>query len=374
MSGTLELPCANCGAPLTYSPGVDSLACEHCGAINDLPAEPEGPWERADLAIREHDYLARLETELPEAELAEAETVACPGCGAEVTFDDTVIAERCPFCATPLSREAAQTRRHPRPDGVLPFLLTEREARERMKRWLGRLWFAPSGLKSYAEAGRPMSGVYLPYYTYDALGEAEYRGQRGDAYYVTQHVNIVQDGKPRRVARQVRRMRWTPVSGRVRRAFDDVLIPASTTIEPVADRAEAGGRSWDLSALEPFRREFLAGFRAEAPSVGLEAGFARAAQVMEGILARDARFDIGGDAQRLTELNARYRDVTFKHVLLPLWIAAYRWRNKPYRVVINGRTGEVQGERPWSPWKIALTVAVVLIAAVAAGYFMAGTR
>ena len=40
-------------------------------------------------------------------------------------------------------------------------------------------------------------------------------------------------------------------------------------------------------------------------------------------------------------------------MLLPVWVAAFRFVGRPYRFVVNGRTGEVQGERPWSFWKIA---------------------
>ena len=40
--------------------------------------------------------------------------------------------------------------------------------------------------------------------------------------------------------------------------------------------------------------------------------------------------------------------LTFKHVLLPVWLAAYRYRGKSFRFVVNGRTGSVEGERPWS--------------------------
>ena len=59
------------------------------------------------------------------------------------------------------------------------------------------------------------------------------------------------------------------------------------------------------------------------------------------------------------------RDVTFKHILLPVWLVAYRFRGRTYRFVVNARTGRVQGERPWSAWKIAL--AVILGAAFAGG-------
>ena len=153
--------------------------------------------------------------------------------------------------------------------------------------------------------------------------------------------------------------------------FDDVLVQASETMGATKDGAEYAGASWDLAALEPYRTEYLAGFRAEAPSVNMEDGYARANQIMEQMLVRDIKFDIGGDAQRISQMDARYSNITFKHVLLPVWLASYRWQNKPFRVVVNGRTGQVQGERPYSVWKIACAVVAGLIVAGAVGYIIA---
>ena len=373
MSAPTELPCRQCGAPLAFNPGAGKLVCPFCGAENEIEGAGQavGPWgERtgADTGIRELDYEAALRNLLDAAEIEETTIVRCPGCGAEVSFDAATLADQCPFCATPLARGETHAHRHPKPQGILPFALDARAARDRMTGWLGSLWFAPGGLKKFAQAGRPLSGVYLPHYTYDAVGNADYAGQRGDAYYVTR-TRIV-SGKTQ--AYQERRIRWRPVSGRVRHVFDDVLVPASDSLaESLADGAEYGGRSWDLAALEPYRPEFMAGFRAEAPQRALEEGYARAQQLMEQVLLRDIKFDIGGDAQQITSMAARYSDVTFKHVLLPVWLAAYRWRGKVYRVVVNGRTGAVSGERPYSAIKIAVAVVLALIVAAAVGYAIA---
>ena len=60
----------------------------------------------------------------------------------------------------------------------------------------------------------------------------------------------------------------------------------------------------------------------------------------------------------------------FKHVLRPVWISAYRYRDKGYRFLSNGQTGEVSGESPKSWWKIGflvLGVLVVLILVLMAG-------
>jgi hypothetical protein len=126
-----------------------------------------------------------------------------------------------------------------------------------------------------------------------------------------------------------------------------------------------------MTALEPYRPEFLAGFRAEAYTVELDDGFVEARQIMDRQIERDIKFDIGGDRQRISSVDTTVRDVTFKHVLLPVWLAAYKYRGQTYRFVVNGQTGRVQGERPWSAWKIAFAVILGLIVAAAVGYFYA---
>jgi hypothetical protein len=77
---------------------------------------------------------------------------------------------------------------------------------------------------------------------------------------------------------------------------------------------------------------------------------------MAAAIRDDVVRDIGGDHQRVHRVETRHEGVTFKHVLLPVWLAAYRYRDRTFRFVVNARTGEVQGERPWSWVKIALAV------------------
>ena len=370
------LPCTDCGAALNYQPGAGMLVCPYCGTENQIEGSGQqtSPWGEktgSGPEIRELDYLAALNDALDDAVIEETATIKCPGCAAEVSLDSETLADDCPFCATPLAREESHSHRHPKPQGVLPFAFDERDAKQKMADWLGSLWFAPNSLKKFAEAGRPLSGVYLPHYTYDAVGDANYTGQRGDAYYVTRTRTVMVDGKSQTETYQERRINWKNVSGHVRHAFDDVLVQASDTMGPASQAAEYGGRSWDLAALEPYRTDYLAGFRAEAPGVSLEEGYNRANALMEQTLVRDVKFDIGGDEQRISSMNSRYSNITFKHVLLPVWLASYRWNNKPFRVVVNGRTGQVAGERPYSWWKIAFATLLGLMVAGAVGYAIA---
>ncbi|MGR3322480.1 MAG: TFIIB-type zinc finger domain-containing protein [Pseudooceanicola sp.] len=353
-----RFPCPNCGADYRFDPAAGRLVCDFCGHSEELEGA-EAPGQ----AIRELDFRAALDARLPEAETEETRTSHCPNCGAVIEFDADTHATECPFCATPVVTDTG-THRQIKPRGVLPFALDEPAARKAMTDWLGRLWFAPNGLQDYARKGRKMQGIYVPYWTYDADTSSSYRGERGTIYYETR--TVMKDGKPRIV--QVQKIRWHPASGRVKRFFDDVLVLASRSLpKRYTDALEP----WDLSALEPYRPDFLAGFRAEAYQVDLSEGFGEAREKMDRQIARDVKFDIGGDAQRIHSVDTAIRDVTFKHILLPVWLAAYRYRGNTYRFVVNGRTGRVQGERPWSAWKIAVAVILGLIVAGAVGYIAA---
>ncbi len=352
MTATEEhrFPCDACGADMRFAPGGDRLECDHCGATQTI--DEAGPW---DGAVKELDFRAAIQNLLPLQEMEETRVSHCPSCAAEVEFDPAQHAAECPFCATPVVTDTG-THRHIKPRGVLPFALDDKQASDAMRAWLGSLWFAPNGLKAYARQGKAPSGIYVPYWTFDARTQTRYDGQRGTKY-------TVKSGK-----RTVTKIRWRRVAGRVARAFDDVLVLASQSLpKRYTDALEP----WDLSAMEPYRPEYLAGFRAEGYQIDLDTGFQAARVKMDAQIRRDIKFDIGGDRQRIDRVDTQISDVTFKHVLLPVWLAAYKYRGETYRFVVNGRTGRVQGERPWSAWKIAFAVLVGLIVAAGLGYVVA---
>ncbi|SNX67470.1 hypothetical protein SAMN05878503_101104 [Cereibacter ovatus] len=364
MSEIRHWPCDACGADLRFAPGQSHLACDHCGHEQAIPdASPGHPQALGELPLR-----PALTGALPAAAAEQIRTTPCPSCGALVEFRDATHATRCPFCDTPVVAGTGESRLI-KPQAVIPFRLTEREARAAMVGWLGRLWFAPNGLRAYARKGRALTGIYVPYWTFDTATRSRYSGQRGDAYYTSRTVTVMVDGKPHQRTEQVRHIRWTSVSGRVARAFNDVLVMASASLPRSYTEALA---PWDLSALAPYRADFLAGFAAEGYTVGLAEGWGRAKEVMAQTIRGDVARDIGGDEQRITAIDTDWSDETFKHILLPVWTAAYRYNGKSYRFVVNGQTGRVQGERPWSVWKIAFAVVLALLLAAAAAYVAQG--
>lgn len=339
-------PCDECGADLEFSIGTQTMKCPYCGAVKTIEIS-----ETAEIV--EHDFQAMLEQlktqrleGKPDDETAESEhAIRCSSCGAEVIFQGTLTSSQCPYCANPLQRDKIHDAPTRIPvDGMLPFQIPERDAAERLRNWVKSLWWAPNEFLKQGASGK-FNGVYLPYYTFDSLTYTKYTGQRGDHYWVT-----VGEGKDQR---REMRTSWSFRSGEFQRFFDDVLIVAAS------DQSRALIESlepWPLERCVPFTQQMLAGLFARTYDVTLEAGFSEARLRIESALTSDIRQRIGGDEQSITSQKVSYSGVTFKHLLLPVWLMAYRYHEKPYRVVINAVTGEVSGERPYSAFKIASAI------------------
>ncbi|MEO1232686.1 MAG: hypothetical protein AAFZ18_27700 [Myxococcota bacterium] len=343
--------CDGCGAHVAFSPEAQRLVCPYCGTEK---ARPESEAE-----VVEHDLGGALEKGFAEAPTVEAQTLRCGACGATTRIEGHVLASRCPFCDTPFTAPPT-AERVLLPQATLPFRVEARDAREAFSKWMAGRWFAPNDLLRRARK-EGLDGVYLPFFTFDATTETWYRGERGDHYYETESYTAYENGEAVRRSRTVQRTRWWPTSGAVFLGFDDVLVLASQGLpESLVRKLEP----WDLDALVPHDESFLSGFTAEIDQRGLKDGFAECKTRCEPEIQRQVRRDIGGDVQRIHHHNTAWSGVTFKHVLLPVWVGAFRYRDAVYRVVVNARTGEVQGERPWSWWKIGATVlaAAVLIA------------
>ncbi len=350
-AGIQQHSCNLCGAKVDFAPGTSAMKCPYCGTEIQI-AQTESP-------VAERDYREFLEKTGAEKESYEAQRVKCDKCGAETTMPPESASGICPFCGANMVFSGSVSRLI-RPEALLPFKISQKEAFDKFRRWIQKLWFAPSDLKNYARSQGKLAGVYVPYWTYDSETTTSYQGERGDHYYVTENYTAIENGRSVPRTRQVQRTRWTPAAGTVHNSFDDVLIPASKSLP---SKYENDLEPWDLPNLVAYADEYLSGFRAESYQISLTEGFETAKTVMAGAIQNSIRQNIGGDEQRIHASETQYGSITFKHVLLPIWLSAYRFREKSYHILINGRTGEVQGERPYSGWKVAGAVLLGLAVA-----------
>ena len=311
--------------------------------------------------IKEYDYRVALDKLSKNHKELHEKEVKCTSCGTTFALSPYSVSTLCPSCGTPAIVDFVQDIT---PQSIIPFVLTQEKAKEGFKKWIGSLWFAPSALGKYFRENEKLKGYYLPYWTYDSNTSTHYSGQRGDVYYVTVTRTVIENGRRRNIRTQEPRIRWTPVSGRVRMAFDDVTIGATHTISRVIVDALA---PWNTTVLKPFDERYLSGFEAEEYTIGLDNGFEFAKAKMRSSIEQLIRRDIGGDQQQITSVNTAYNDVTYKNVLFPVWTATFEYKNKLYRYAINAQTGKISGEHPYSYVKIALAVLGAIL--VAGGLF-----
>jgi len=338
---------------LDFDPRSEGLSCPYCGTACQVA--------RSEEEIEELDFQGVLDQAEEEQEVEDRLDSKCDACGASTTFEANVTSAECPFCGTNVVL-AGRSTKIIKPRSVLPFKVEFNKATAKFRSWVKGRWFAPTKLKQLASVTGGISGVYIPYWTYDCATTSAYRGERGDNCEVREASAAI--GRGPRVSRgkTATKIRWNAVRGSVHKTFDDVLVVGSESLpRRFADRLEP----WDLENLAPYSDGFLSGFRAESYQIGLKPGFECARKVIDGRIRTAVREEIGGDHQRIHKVTTGYDAITFKHVLLPVWISAYRYQGKVYRFLINGRTGEVQGERPYSWIKIVLAILVGLSALTA---------
>jgi DNA-directed RNA polymerase subunit RPC12/RpoP len=353
-----QFPCKKCGARVDFDPSAHALKCPYCGHTEDIT--PSGG------KVVEHDFEEYLRHHDGESTVTgRGNQVTCQACGAVVLLEDKVVTDKCPYCATHLENKPEAAQSMIAPECMLPFAIQKREAIDRFSKWLKGLWFAPNALQQFANLGQ-MNGVYVPFWTFDSMTYTWYTGERGDDYQETEwytdtetytDANGQVQSRSVQKTRTVTKTRWTPVSGQVRHFFDDVAVVASTSLP---QHYSATLTPKELKSVEPFKPEYLSGFISERYTIGPKEGFETAKEIMDAEIRRLCTRDIGGNHQRLHTVDTKHVGVTFKHLLLPVWLASYRFQEKAYRVLVNGQTGHVTGDRPYSWIKITLLVLVIL--------------
>lgn len=341
-STTSAYSCKGCGAPLVYKPGTDTLVCNHCGSTQSIPKEDKVLIEELDF----EKYIANFETE----NFSTTKVVTCSNCKATPTVDENLKSMLCPYCGSPLIETNVSQERYIKPGYVSPFQISKNQVNGILAKWAKGLWFAPNKLQRAILSPLNLHGIYTPYWTYDTNTTTDYTGERGDAYYVT-----VGSGENKR---QERRVRWRYVSGRITNFYDDVLIPASRTLDM---KLLSGINKWDTKNIVKINDSYLAGFITEKYQIDLREGFGYARQVIEDSERSNVRYDIGGDEQRIKSMDIQYSDIKFKHLLLPIYISAFQYKNKLYTFYINGFTGHISGKRPYSAIKITFATIAALI-------------
>lgn len=262
------------------------------------------------------------------------------------------MAKSCPFCGTSHVIESAEIAGL-KPNALIPFLIDEQNAIDNCKKWSRRRILAPRKFKKSFSA-RNVKGVYTPCFTFDSLTNSTYQGVVG------QHrTRVVGSGKNRRTETYTV---WFNIKGTYDEFFDDILISAGGKVE---QRQIDKISPFAKNKSQVYEKKFLHGFVANHYDKNIELSWGEAKELIDKIITRKIVSKHNADVVRYININTKHSNVTYKYMLMPVYVGNYTFNSKLYNIYINGSTGKVNGKSPVSPIRvIALIIAGIALLVV----------
>lgn len=327
--------CPGCGNFLAYDPKSQKLKCDYCDTLVDTEPVSEA---------KELPYYR--DTEQGFVPWQGVKSVRCRSCGAVSVLSAYETVSACPFCNASNIVEVDEIEGL-KPNGILPFKISKEDVHVHYKKWLKGKHLAPFKLKKEANK-QPSKGIYVPLFTFDSRCDGTYTIRYGQHYTVT-----VGTGKNRRTET---RTRWYIDNGFISNFFNDIQVEASKSITQ-KNLQKLGG--FDTVNSFDYHNQFISGYSAERYDKGLDESWAEAVGVMDSVIRQMIVSRYNADVVDYVNMNNTYNDVTYKYILVPVWVFSYKYRKKTYGCIANGRTGKVIGNYPKSPFKISAIVLAV---------------
>lgn len=328
------------------------VKCDNCGA--DMFYDPSAGALRCPYcdAVRNvkksvcyrRDYLSECANGDVETE---QEVLKCPNCAGDIPLQSFDTAVKCPYCgATNVVK--IEDLKGLKPDSILPFSVSKQGAFEAGKKWIKRKLFAPIKLKRCFSVDN-FKGVYIPSYAFSSDTFSQYQGRVGE-----RKTRVVGSGNNRRTETYIE---WRNISGTTSEYFEDMAVEASTQL---TQKELNKILPYDTDNIEAYNKDYIAGFNAERYDTSLRNGFGIAQGQMDATIRKKILSSYGASIVDYLNVDTQYSNTQFRYMLLPLWVCAYKYRKNSYRFLINGRTGKSTGKSPVSPLKVIIAVLIGL--------------
>ncbi len=122
-----------------------------------------------------------------------------------------------------------------------------------------------------------------------------------------------------------------------------------------------------------YKPEYVSGFLSERYSIGLQDGWNQAKRDIHDHLhaqiTSKIRWENSADVVSNLRFSTNHDDITYKYLMLPIWLSSFRYKEKIYRFMVNGQTGRVGGDAPVSPLRVTIAVILSLMVIAIIWYF-----
>lgn len=339
--------CPNCNGALEYNPAEDKMQCSHCGNAYFV-------WELDENAVEYHENVpsqSEIEEEkkidftkehtiYDEPEFIECKIYTCSTCGAELSVSDREVSTYCAYCGQPtiVYNRVDKTQK---PKFILPFKITKDEAETAIREKLRKGFFIPKAVKKF-EAER-ITGIYIPYFLYDiTFYQKKFIKHNKTSDLVEADCNFV-----------------------------NVCQDASKSVE---DELSYGLEPFDLTDLKEFEPGYLSGFYADRFDLSSRQLTQTVIRKCQQMFDDELGSRCEGTVADLNNAPAEYAITNAEYAFLPVWFMTFRYKDRPYTMMVNGQTGKVAGTVPFRKVKVALVFLLLFIALgtplIAFGYWI----
>jgi predicted RNA-binding Zn-ribbon protein involved in translation (DUF1610 family) len=325
--------CQGCGGKMTFDPNGKTLHCTYCGNEQTLFAAMQD-----GSMVQEHDFVVAMATIKGHASPVGMQSFACNACGASYLLSSGVLSHTCSYCGSANVLELAESRKLVPPEGIIPFAISQDEAKRGFYGWLKK-----KKLTQKVKTA-PMRGLYLPAWTFDLSGEITWQ------CYVERNENPSINVGGMNIS-------FGSSSGSYQRKKvlekgsypvyeDDVLVLASHKLPlnllKVTDK-------FILGEVVPYTEAYLADWPAEVYEISVSDASLVARRKVRDKMGRFLNTRVNARLGYVHDLQFSTAGVlveSFKLILLPLWLTRYRREGETFQVVINGQTGVVKAQTP----------------------------
>ncbi len=313
-SQTTILSCPVCGGHMTTHPLTGHIECGFCGHIED--SKTDATTTGASLTTA----LLQQRSEGVKWIIGDR-ILSCKNCGAETTIPQGKMGSHCMFCGSNHIIETDALNSFRQPEGVIPFTIPQEVAEQAIQERLIGRWERFKGMFVNNKVNRStFVGTYLPFWLFDVVLDVNLTFRVKDSYAI------------RYGAQSMRTETRSDVFNNY--PFPAVISPSPKLIEKIA--------RYDNSTIQPYDPLILSRYPAEIYKVD----FDQASLEVRGRIRRLLRDQYRAEtalyqSEELSTMSSMVRNITFRLVLLPMWIATLVEDDGDVRIgLVNGQTGK----------------------------------
>ncbi len=308
-----DVECSVCGGEMRSRPD-GSTQCKNCNYKR--PAPKQGDYGMKSFTME----ILKRRGQKVQWEVGER-LLRCGSCSAETLLTPHSLTATCPFCGSKNVLETDALRSFVRPDGMLPFAISEDDARQQVHLSLNS---TTEKLKGFfinnKVADMRVTSAYLPFWLYDLTVQISKTTQ-------DTRTSFYEDKNADQSYRH--------------ETFGDSVydVPVCGVESPSRDLTERLQR-YDLADSKPYHAELLAEQTAELYTVDFEKAslFARQ-KVSKGMRERHGHTQMG--AIKIS-IQSMVQSMQFRLLLLPVWVFTLTERDGDVRVaLVHGQCEQV---------------------------------